>query len=122
VGTDPLRQFLGPRGFSVSVVASRKYGNKNLRFPDLPRPGVFHRHRLASVVNHHPLAGAVVLSQHHVQLAAPLAVALAELAVLQTFGVLLLVLLPEQLQGDPFTPHFLVNPHHIWLRPLPGQA
>ena len=58
-------------------------------------------HALAGVVDEQPLAGAVGLAHHDVEALAPHTVALAELAVLQPLGVLVLVLLPQQRQRHP---------------------
>ena len=58
------------------------------------------RNRGAGIIDEHLLAGAVLLSQHHILSLQPTAVQLAEATVVISIRVLVAILLPEQLQGD----------------------
>src|SRR5690606_23401950 len=79
------------------------------------------RHGLTGEVDKDLLAGPVLLPQDDIDAAAPLAVALAEAAVLQPVGLSLLVLEPEQLECDAFSLQLPVDLGPVRNRPLSGQ-
>ena len=71
---------------------------------------------VAGVIDERLLAGAVFLPQHHVQMAGPISILLAEPAVVGAVGVLLDKLLPEELERNaPVGCQFLVNLDEIGL-------
>ena len=114
----PVGQGLGPGRLGEGVVRRPEHGDEDLRVAQLPGDGVHDRYALASVVDEQLLAGAVGLAHHHVDAPAPHTVALAELAVLQSLGMLGFVLLPQQRQGDPWTAAFGVDLSPIRNGPL----
>lgn len=79
---------------------------------------VDHRHRLAGVVDEQLLADAMFLAHHHVQLALPGPVMLAEPAVLKALRLAQAVLLPEQRQSHAGTPQLGMHPGPIGQWPL----
>ena len=69
--------------------------------PDVPHPTAgSRREQLPGVINEELFAGAVLLAENDVELAAPALVEFAETAVAVALGISLDVLFPQQLQGD----------------------
>ena len=65
---------------------------------------------LAGVIHKGLLAGAVLLAQHDVQIARPVAIHLAEPAIVVAFWIGLMLFFPQQLQGDVLPAHqFLMD-------------
>ena len=58
------------------------------------------RYGVAGIIDKQLFPGAMLLAQHQIQLSDPTLIQFAEPAVLITVGIGLLVLLPEQLQGE----------------------
>ena len=55
---------------------------------------------VAGMIDEHFLAGPVILPQHHIQMARPVPILIAEPTVVDAVGLALLVFLPQQLQRD----------------------
>ena len=77
---------------------------------------VDHRDRLAGVVDEELLAGAVLLAHDQILPAPPLAVQIAESAVLVPLGGNCLVLLPQEEQGDALLLQLQVQHRPVRLR------
>ena len=105
----PVRERLGPGGLGEGVVRRPEDGDEDLCFAQLPGGALDDGHALSGVVDEQLLAGAVGLAHHHVEALTPSAVALAELTVLQPLGVLGLVLVPQQREGDVLVAAFGVD-------------
>jgi hypothetical protein len=118
VRADPVPQPPRPGRPGVGVVAGAQHRHKHIRFPGFSREPVDDRHGLAGMIDEHLLAGAMVLTENQIQAFRPLAVEFAETAVAVPVRMLLLVLLPEQLQRHIRTFQLLVNDGVIGLRPL----
>ena len=113
---DPVRQAAGPSGFGIRVVAGAEHGDEYVRRAYLAGGRIDHWDGVAGTIDEGLLAGAVVLPQHHVQMARPIAILLAEPAVMSAVGVLLAELLPEELERDALGRfQLLVNPEQIGL-------
>ena len=106
---ESLLQFLAPGGFGVGVVGRAHHGHKDLCLVDLSGGAVNDGDGLAGIVHEQLLTGPVVLAHHHVQLAPPGPVVLAEPAVLIPIRISLPVLLPEQEQGDVLALEFITD-------------
>ncbi|PYR98478.1 MAG: hypothetical protein DMG12_22790 [Acidobacteria bacterium] len=78
--------------------------NGRLCFLDRPGLGVDDRDRVSRIIDEQLFSGTVLLPQDQVQLVGPLLIQPTEPAVLVTIGIGLLVLLPNQLQGDMLVP------------------
>jgi len=109
MGTDPVRQPLGPCGLGVGVIGGPQYRDKDLRPADLSGGAVDDRRGLASIIHKQLLAGPVVLAHDHIQLALPGAEVIAEPAVLVAIRMGPTVFLPEQEQGDMLVFELLVD-------------
>ncbi len=120
VGGAPVRQRLRPGGPRVRGDVARRpeHRDEHLRLAPRPALSVHDGHRVPGVVDEQLLAGAVVVAHDHINALAEGAVALAELAVLKPLGMLALVLLPQQRQGDPLAPQLGVNVRPIRHRTL----
>ena len=118
VGGTPVGQSLRPGGLGIGVARRPEHGHEHLRLAQLPALAVHDGRRVAGVVDEQLLAGAVRLAHDHIDPLAEGAVALAELAVLNPIGMLGLVLLPQQRQGDPLAPQLGVNVRPIRHRTL----
>src|SRR5690606_28280703 len=100
------------------VAGRAEHCDEHLRLADLAAVAVDHWHRLAGVVDEQLLADAVLLAHHHVQLALPGSVVLAEPAVLEALRLAQAVLLPEQSQGYAGAAQFGMHPCPIGQGPL----
>ncbi len=100
VGGDPVAQLLRGGRLGVGVAARPEHGHEELRAGDHPRLCAGDRQPLAGEVDEELLAGLVLLAHDDVDAPAPAAVVLAVLAVLVARREALLVLHPQQLQGD----------------------
>jgi len=114
---DPVRQLLGGEGLGVQVVAGPQHGDEDLGRRDHAGDRVDDRDRRPRPVDEELLAGAVLLPHDDVDMALPLPVAAAELAVLVAVGRSLLVLKPQQLEGDVLAPQLLVRLRPVRQRP-----
>ena len=113
---DPIRQSPGPGGFGVGVVAGTQHGHEYECRAYLTVRRIDDWNGVAGVIDESLLAGAVFLPQHHVQMARPVSILLAEPAVVGAVGVLFDELLPEELERDALVGcQFLVNGDEIGL-------
>jgi len=71
---------------------------------------------MAGVVHEHLLSGPVFLTHDQIQFAAPGTIQITEPAVLIAFRIGLLVLLPEEREGDSLPSHLLVNLYAVGYR------
>ena len=99
MGADPVLDLLAPGGLRVGVVARPQHGHEDLRLADRAGCRVNHLPGLAGVVHKELLTGAMLVPHHHVESRRPGPVVLTEPAVLVAVGVLLLVFLPQQVEG-----------------------
>lgn len=118
MGGKEAAQVLSPGGLGIDIVRAAKNGHEDVGRGDLPGSAVDDRHRLAGKIDEQFLPGLVLLAEYHIGLLAPPPVALAELGVPETVGMLGLILKPEQLQGDPFAGQLPVHLLRIGLRTL----
>jgi hypothetical protein len=110
-GAHPILCRLGARGARVGVVGGAQRRHEDLCLGDLPRGGVHDGHGLPGVVHKHLLAGHMRLAHRAFERLGPGGVFDAERGVLVGYPlVLLLVLLPQQLQGDAGALELAVNP------------
>ena len=108
----------GQRHIDERVVRRRQYPDEHLRVLDLAGAPVRHIDRRSRVVHERLLARPVHLAQHHVEVSAPLPVAVAEPAVLIPVRVGLAVLQPQQLKRHALVARQLpVHPRPVRLRP-----
>ena len=105
----PVRQGLRPGRLGERVARRAEHGDEDLRLTQFAGLRVDDRHGLAGIVDEHPLAGAMLLAHHDVELARPGAVLLAEAAVLQPLRMGRLVLLPQQRERHALAPQLLVD-------------
>ena len=77
----PVGGRLLPGGAGVGVVRRAQHGHEHLGAADLARRGIYHRHRLAGIVDEQPLAAGVDLAHRALQPLGPGAVLLAVRAV-----------------------------------------
>ena len=97
---DPVGSLLAGSGTGVGVVGRAQHRHKYLGLRYLAGAGVHDGHRVAGVVHKELVAGCVGLAHGTLQSPGPGLVLLAEGAVLVGLtAMLLLVLLPQQLQG-----------------------
>ena len=96
VGTDPVRGSLRPGGFRVGVATGAQHRDEDLGMADLASPPIHDLDGESGVVHEQLLAGAVLLAHHDIELACPGPILVAEPAVMETFGVGGLVLVPQQ--------------------------
>ena len=110
-GAYPILRRLGARGARIGVVGGAQYRHEDLRLGDLPRAGIHDGHGLPGVVQKHLLAGHMRLAHRALERLGPGGVFDAERGVLVGYPlVLLLVLLPQQLQRDAGAFELAVNP------------
>lgn len=97
----PVRQRLCPGRLGIGIVGGPQHGDEDLRLAE--RPGVpgAHRHGLPRIIDEQLLARPMLLAQTPIQGLEPDAIPVAEAAVLVAVGMLVLILLPQQGEGDP---------------------
>jgi hypothetical protein len=98
VSPKPVLQALAPSGFGVGIGASAQDRDKQGSLARRAALRVVNRNGIASVIDEELFAGLVLVAEDDVQMAAPAAVEFTEAAVTVAVGVVLAVLLPEQLQ------------------------
>lgn len=113
VRLDPVRQALAHRGPAEGVVAGPQDGHEELGRALLPRLRVDDRHRQARVVHEELLPGPVALAKTDIQMARPLVIEQAELAVLVALGMVRLVLQPQKPQGHALAAQLPVDLLHV---------
>ena len=107
----PVHELLAAQRLGVEVARSAEHRDEQLG-PEAHREItlVVDGNGESGKVDEHLLAGLVVLAHRHVELLAPVAIELTELAVFVTVGVELLVLDPEQHERHALLGEFLL--HH----------
>lgn len=89
-------------------------GDEDRQIFDLACLSIHDRHRLPGIVDEQLLPGPMRLAHDDVELGTPLTIPLAELGVLvPVAGMLLLVLLPEELQRDPLALQLAVDRREV---------
>jgi hypothetical protein len=110
MAAQPVRQCLAQCRFSIGVVGCAEQRHKYLRRMDLAVIGTDDRHRGSAVIDEAFLAGLVGLAHGALLPLMPMVVAITELRVaVAAVGVLLGVLLPQQLLGHPLALEFLMD-------------
>jgi hypothetical protein len=106
----PVGGLLAGGGAGVGVVRCPQHGHEDLGLANLASACIHDGHRLAGVVHKQLVAGLVVLAHGALQEPGPGLVLLAEGAVLvRLTSMLVLVFLPEQLQGHARATQFPVQ-------------
>ena len=101
VGADPIRERLCPACLGIGQVRGAQYRDENLRRPGLAgQPVNNHRHRVAGIVDKQLVAAHMGLPHRHREPARPAAAQLTETRIPIPVGMLLDVLVPQDLQGD----------------------
>lgn len=100
MGHDPVLELLTVGRFRKGVIAGTQHCHEDLCRLHLAGLAIDDIDRLAGIIDEHLFAGPMFMPHHHIQATGPLAVVLAKPAVLVAISLLLLVLLPEQMQGD----------------------
>ena len=121
MGLDPGGKILGESGPGKRVAAGAQGGDKQARLSGLSGNRIRYGDRLAGIIDKEFFPGPVGLAKADIELAAPLMVPLAELAVLIPVRVGLAVFQPQQTEGHPFAGQFLADVLHRRQSPLPGQ-
>lgn len=119
VAADPVGQALAPGGFAVGVVGGAQHGDEDGGLADFAGHRVDDGHGRPGVVDEQLLAWGMGLAQAHREAADPVPVVVAEAAVAIAVGVLGLVLLPEQVEGDALAPQFAVHGRPVGFGPGP---
>ena len=83
---------------SAYVVASAQHRYEDIGGPGFAGCGMDDVDGVAGVIDEHFLTGPVILPQHHIQMARPVPILIAEPTVVDSVGLVLLVFLPQQLQ------------------------
>ena len=113
MGIYPGRQVLSHTGLCEGITAGPEGGQKNLCISDLTSSGVYYGDGVACIIHKQFFSGPVFLPEGQVQFFHPFAVKMAELAVLISMRVCLLVLIPEELKRNAFFLQFLVEVLHV---------
>jgi Kef-type K+ transport system membrane component KefB len=100
VSPKPVIQTLAPGGFDVGIGAGAQDGDKQRSRAHGAALGVVDGKGVAGIIDEELFARLMLVAEDDVQLAAPAAVELAEAAVAVAVGVVLAILLPQQLQRD----------------------
>ena len=98
--TDPVPQILPGGGLGEGVAAGAQHRHEHGGRVHLTALRVVNRNRGPGVIHEHLLAGAMLLTQHQVELLQPPPVEIAEAAIAVALRVALASLLPDQLQGQ----------------------
>ena len=106
--SNPGRQILGGRSFSKGIAAGSESSYKDLSLGHLAGGRIDDGDGLAGIIHKEFLPGPVLLPEGYIELLFPLAIEVAELAVLIALWIDLLVLVPQELQSHPFLSEFLV--------------
>jgi len=109
---DPGGEILGEGGLCECVVAGTEGGDENLSLHALASGAVYDGDSLAGVINKELFPGPVFLTEGDIELFDPLAVTVAELAILISLGVVPFVLVPQKLEGDSFSLELLEKVVH----------
>ena len=114
---DPIGERLRPSRLGVGIARRAKDGDEDLGRPQFAGLPVLNRHGLARVIDEEFLARPMLLPQTPIQGGPPGAIEIAKTAVLIAVGMLRLILLPEQRQGDALPRQFLMHGRPIRHRP-----
>src|SRR5690606_13902251 len=109
VGGDPVRQRLRVGSLGVGVATGPQHGDEDLGRARFARGGVDDLDGLPGIVDEELLAGAMLLPHDEIDSAAPVAVAIAEAAVLIAVGMYGLVFLPQQHERHALAAHLLME-------------
>jgi hypothetical protein len=116
MGADPVGERLGPARLGISEVRGAHDGDKNLCRPGLAgQPVDDHRHRVTGVIDKQLVAASVGLPHRDRDAGRPAAVQLAEARVAVAVGILLDVLVPQDLQRDVLAPQLAMKRDPIGL-------
>ena len=118
----PVRQRLCPARLGVGVAGGAHHGDEDLRRSDLASVCVVQLDSLPGIIDEHAFAGGVGLPHRRRQPAPPAAVELAPAAITVAVGRRLLVLLPQQHQGDAGTAQLMMDVRPIRLGLAPHAA
>jgi hypothetical protein len=109
---DPAGETLRVTGLGEGIVASPQYRHKDLSLFDLTGVRIDNGDGLAGVVHKELLTGPIWLAKTEIELLYPKPIALTKSAVLIPFGIVLFILIPEQLKGHPFAFELTVDVFH----------
>ena len=98
MGLNPGAEILAEGGLGKGVAARSQGGHKDLGLMDLAGFGIRDPHGLPGIVDKELFSGPVFLTEAGVEFFGPLTVDAAELAVLISLRVLLLVFMPQKLK------------------------
>ena len=122
MGTDPVRQRLGPGRFGVGVARRAEHRDEHLGLADLAGGGVDQLDGLPGIVDEQPLAGRMHLAHRRRQPALPPAAQLAEPRIAVAVGLARPVLLPQQHQGDARPAQLAMQRRPVRLGLAPGAG
>src|SRR5260370_32432304 len=97
MSAEPVFQSLAPGGFRVGVVAGAQDSDKDESRTVRAALGIVEGDGVPGVIHEELFAGLVLVAQHHVQMAAPAMIELAETAVAIAVGAALAAFLPYDL-------------------------
>ena len=120
VGADPGGEVLRETGPGKRIITRAQGGHKEIGIPGLPCNGICYRDGLAGIVDKQFFPGPICLPEAYVTFVGPLVIAFAELAVLISVRVGLLIFIPEKLKGNALLPQLLVNAIHRRHKPFIG--
>ena len=110
MAAQPVRQCLAQRCLGIGVVGRTQHRHEHRRRMDLAGLGVDDGHRRSTVIDEALLTTFVQLAHRALLQATPVTIAVTELRVaVATVGVLLSVLLPQQLLGHPLVLELLMD-------------
>ncbi len=112
MGLNPGGKILGDSGLRKSIIACSQGCHKDLYFGDDTGGGIHDRHRLPGIVDKELFTRPILLTQRRIEPFSPLAIESAELAILVTVRMVLLILVPKELKGDALLFQFLVKILH----------
>jgi len=112
MGLNPRGKILGESGLSKGVIACSQSCHKDLHFGDDTGGGIHDRHRLSGIVYKEFFSRPIFLTERRIDSLSPLAIQSAELTILVTIGMGLLILVPKKLKGYALPLQFLVKILH----------
>ena len=113
MGPDPVRQILTPCRLGIRITACSKNANKDLSTADFSRAAIDDLHTVSAVVDERLLSRTVRLPHAQIHCAGKLPIELTIPAVAIPLGMLLPVLLPQQLQRHMLATKLGVNMHPV---------
>ena len=112
---DPVPQVLVQRGPREGVGAGAQNRDEQRSRGHVTDAPVVDRDRVSGPVHEHLLAGAMLLTQHHILVSAPAMVQLTETAVAITIGLSFAIFFPDQLQSQVLV-RLQLPPHLVKIR------